>query len=42
MQENEKLYLQLKMEKNRSKAREDSMWQEQQRLLTQLAFSRSL
>eukprot|EP00066_Takifugu_rubripes_P014210 XP_011603476.1 PREDICTED: centrosomal protein of 162 kDa isoform X1 [Takifugu rubripes] len=39
-QENEKLYLQLKAEKSRSKASKDTMFQENQSLLSQLAFLR--
>lgn len=42
LQENENLYLQLKAEKSRSKANKDAMFQENQRLLSQLAFSRLL
>lgn len=40
LQENEKLYLQLKAEKSRSKASKDAMFQENQSLLSQLAFLR--
>lgn len=40
LQENEKLYLQLKAEKSRSKASKDTMFQENQSLLSQLAFLR--
>ncbi|XP_062278354.1 centrosomal protein of 162 kDa [Scomber scombrus] len=39
-QENEKLYLQMKAQQVRSKANEDAMFNENQRLLNELAFTR--
>lgn len=40
-QENEKLYLELKAEKSRSRAQQDAMFQERHGLMTQLTLSRS-
>lgn len=39
-QENEKLYLQLKAQQAKSKANEEAMFHENQRLLSELAFTR--
>lgn len=40
LQENEKLYLQMKAQQVRSKANEEAMFSENQRLLNELALSR--
>lgn len=40
LQENEKLYLQLRTQKTKSKANEEAMFNENQRLLSALAFTK--
>lgn len=40
LQENEKLYLQMKAQQAKSKANEEAMFKENQRLLNELAFTR--